>query len=298
MQGIIILSTILFLSTLVIVDTSFINPSYAVFIFVPVFFIFLIVSRKKMISDSKSRILLEEEKIKKEIKLKKIQEELELKKEEERKLNLKNQKIIDEEIRQAKIKKIKLAEELELYNAILKEKEIEEKKANKEKKIKDLKKLSLKQLKEKKQELEKENQKLEKSNSKSLIKFLGINISAIEKEQLIKIANFYNNFETGLISLDNFENKANLDDFKSKVSLVFVEIVDLVYIDFKTLADEANLMKNAPIGLILSELVNLSYIQEEKLIRVQSELKELKEAADLLDLSDDLKNSLNVLVGI
>ena len=178
-----------------------------------------------------------------------------------------------------------------------KKKKLKRKKLIKKKKIKDLKNLSLKQLKEKKLELEKENQKLERFNSKSLNKFLGINISAIEKEQLIKIANFYNNFETDLISLDGFEIKGNLDDFKSKVSLVFIEIVDLVYVDFKTLADEANLMKNAPIGLILSELVNVNYIREEKLIRVQSELKELKEAADLLDLSDDLKNSLNVLVG-
>ena len=273
------------------------NPIYIFFVFALAFPVILIISRSKMIDGSKSRISLEEKKIKKERKLKKIQKEFELKKEKERKLNLKNQKLIDEEIRQAKIKKNDLAEELELYNAILKEKEIEEKKANKEKKIKDLKNLSLKQLKEKKLELEKENQKLERFNSKSLNKFLGINISTIEKEQLIKIANFYNNFETDLISLDGFEIKGNLDDFKSKVSLVFIEIVDLVYVDFKTLADEANLMKNAPIGLILSELANINYIREEKLIRVQSELKELKEAADLLDLSDDLKNSLNVLVG-
>jgi len=293
MQGVIIVCAIAALF-MIAMDT---NPIYIFFVFALAFPVILIISRSKMIDGSKSRISLEEKKIKKERKLKKIQKEFELKKEKERKLNLKNQKLIDEEIRQAKIKKNDLAEELELYNAILKEKEIEEKKANKEKKIKDLKNLSLKQLKEKKLELEKENQKLERFNSKSLNKFLGINISTIEKEQLIKIANFYNNFETDLISLDGFEIKGNLDDFKSKVSLVFIEIVDLVYVDFKTLADEANLMKNAPIGLILSELVNVNYIREEKLIRVQSELKELKEAADLLDLSDDLKNSLNVLVG-
>ena len=293
MQGVIIVCAIAALF-MIAMDT---NPIYIFFVFALAFPVILIISRSKMIDGSKSRISLEEKKIKKERKLKKIQKEFELKKEKERKLNLKNQKLIDEEIRQAKIKKNDLAEELELYNAILKEKEIEEKKANKEKKIKDLKNLSLKQLKEKKLELEKENQKLERFNSKSLNKFLGINISTIEKEQLIKIANFYNNFETDLISLDGFEIKGNLDDFKSKVSLVFIEIVDLVYVDFKTLADEANLMKNAPIGLILSELANINYIREEKLIRVQSELKELKEAADLLDLSDDLKNSLNVLVG-
>jgi len=106
-----------------------------------------------------------------------------------------------------------------------------------------------------------------------------------EKE---KISQFYNEYE-----IINFRDQNSL---KSQNKKLKKQMQDLVNVVLPCLAKLGETNSEMPVGMLLVSLVSDKLISEEKFIKVQNNLKEMKKLGDMLGFDKRLVGILNALV--
>ena len=101
--------------------------------------------------------------------------------------------------------------------------------------------------------------------------------------ELTKIAEFYNNYQC-----DVYKDA-------SKSSIGKQQMADIVSVLGATLVNISKGNEDIPVGMLLASLVSKNLVSKDKFIKVQNDLKELKEIGQMIDLSPQLMAILNIV---
>ena len=106
-----------------------------------------------------------------------------------------------------------------------------------------------------------------------------------EKENISK---FYNDYK-----VINFSDP---EEFKSNQGVLKKQMEGLVNIVLPNLVKLGESNSEMPVGMMLASLVSDKYIDKDKFISVQNNLKELKKLSEILNLDKRLVGILSALV--